>query len=147
MHDFEEIEDAVIAALDPLRSIGLRTLDTYSGELEVEELEEMTHQFPCVYVIANGLSLKPGNRYDKYEAGVTVIVGDRNLRGSKAAARGDASSPGVYALLLAARGELHNKKLLAAWAPLVLTDEAPLVYSPKQNICLYTAEYRTKAVK
>ena len=147
MHDFEEIEDAVIAALNPLLSGGLRTLATYSGELEVEELEEITFQFPCIYVIANGLTLGWANRYDKYEMGVTLIVGDRNVRGSAAAARGDASSPGVYELLLAARGKLHNKKLVPAWAPLVVIDEAPLVYAPEKSICLYTAEYRTKAVK
>jgi phage gp37-like protein len=147
MHEFGELEDAIITALTPMLSSGLRTLDAYSGQLDVEEVEEVTLQFPCIYVIASGLRLTEGNRYDAYDMGATLIVGDRNLRGSKAAARGDSASPGVYQLLKEARDRLHHIKVLSAWAPLVLERETPIAYAAKLNLCLYQAEYGTKMKK
>ena len=147
MHDFEEIEDAFIDALTPLRSQGLKTLDTYSGQIEVDELEELTLQFPCIYVIAGPLWIDEINRYNKYEAEAVLFVGDKNVRGSRAAARGDASSLGVYDLLELARGRLHSKKILSAWAPPLVKREQVLAYMPKESVCIYTATYWMQAVK
>ena len=147
MHEFEQIEDAFITRLEALKSIGLETLETYSGQMNMEDMDDLTIQFPCLYVIAGGLQLDGVNRYDKYSAAITLFVGDSHPRGSAAAARGDALSPGVYELLKDARGLLHNKKLLAGWTPPQVTSEAPLIYAPENNICIYTAEYRMRAVK
>lgn len=147
MHEFEAIEDAVIDKLKPLKSIGLKTLETYSGQMDVEEMAYLIPLFPCIYVIAARLRLEDANQYDKYYAGVNLIVGDSNIRGNIAAARGDGSSPGVYELLKQSRVLLHRKKIIPGWSWLIVTDEAPLIYAPKQNICIYTAEYKTQAVK
>lgn len=147
MHEFEQLEDVVIAALEPLKGEGLKTLETYSGQLDVDDIEAVTFQFPCVYVVVPRLTLLDANRYDKYNIDLTLIVGDRNVRGNVAAVRGDASSPGVYALLAAIRGKLHRKKMIKGWAPLTLTNESSLVYAPAASICLYTSEYKTKTVK
>jgi len=147
MHEFEQLEDAVIAALKPLAEVGLKTLETYSGQLDVDDIETVTFQFPCIYAIVPGLSLINVNRYDKYHMELTLIIGDRNVRGSAAAARGDASSPGVYSLLKAVRSMLHKKKILSDWTPLTLKSEDSLVYAPKANICLYTAAYEMRTVK
>ena len=147
MHEFEQLENAVIIALEPLKNAGLKTLETYSGQLDVDDIETVTFQFPCVYAVIPGLSLIDANRYDKYRMGLTLIIGDRNVRGSAAAARGDASSPGVYYLLQAARNKLHKQKILSGWAPLMLKSEDSLVYAPKANICLYAAIYETRTVK
>lgn len=147
MHEFEQLEDAVIAALKPLTEIGLKTLETYSGQLDVDDIETVTFQFPCVYVVVPGLSLIDANRYDKYRMELTLIIGDRNVRGSAAAARGDASSPGVYSLLEAVRNKLHKQKILKTWTPLILRSEDSLVYAPEANICLYAATYETRTVK
>ncbi len=145
-HDFQELEDATISALTPMTAQGLRTLDAYSGQLDVEDLEEITLQFPCIYVVAAGRKLAPNNRYDLVDAEINLIVGDRNVRGARAAARGDVSSPGVYELLRLAKSSLHKVKVHAIYSPFFLTHEAPLVYAPEQSICLYTATYATKAV-
>lgn len=147
MHEFEQIENAIIARLDALKASGLKTLEAYSGQMEVGELEELTFQFPCIYVIAGGLRIEEVNRYDKYRVDVTLMVGDRNVRGGVAAARGDVSSPGVYEMLKEARGLIHNKKLLEGWTRPLVTHEGPLVYAPERSICLYTAEYGLRAVK
>ena len=147
MHEFEQIEDAFIERLETLKAIGLETLETYSGQMNIEDMDDLTIQFPCIYVIAGGLQLEGVNRYDKYSAAITMLVGDSHIRGSVAAARGDASSPGVYELLKTARGLLHNKKLIPGWTPPQVTSEAPLIYAPEKNICIYTAEYSMRAVK
>jgi len=147
MHEFEQLENAVIAALEPLKDAGLKTLETYSGQLNVDDIEAVTFQFPCVYVVVPDLSLIDVNRYDKYRMELTLIIGDRNVRGSAAAARGDASSPGVYSLLKATRSKLHRIKILTGWTPLTLKSEYSLVYAPDANICLYAAMYETRTVK
>jgi phage gp37-like protein len=147
MHEFEWLENAVIAGLEPLKDAGLKTLETYSGQLDVDDIEAVTFQFPCIYVVAGSLALADANRYDKYRAELSLIIGDRNVRGSAAAARGDASSPGVYALLEAARAKLHRQKILNGWTPLYLISEDSLVYAPEASICLYTATYEMRTVK
>jgi phage gp37-like protein len=147
MHEFEQLEDAVITALEPLKTQGLRMLEAYAGQVEVDDLEEMITLFPCIYVMITGLSSKANNKSDVVEMGVSLIVGDRNLRGSGAAARGDATSPGIYDLLSAARDALHRKHLLTGWPPLMLASEAPIIYAPKQSICLYEAVYEMKTIR
>ena len=147
MHEFEQLEDAVIAALKPLTEVGLKTLETYSGQLDVDDIETATFQFPCVYAVVPGLSIIDANRYDKYRMELTLIIGDRNIRGSAAAARGDVSSPGVYFLLKAVRDKLHKQRIISGWTPLRLKSEDSLVYAPKANICLYAAAYETRTVK
>jgi len=147
MHEFEAIEDAVITLLQPLKNIGLKTLETYSGQMNVEDMTYLITLFPCIYVIATGLRLEDANQYDKYYAGVNLIIGDRNIRGNVAAARGDGSSPGVYELLEQSRALLHRKKIITGWSWLTVTDESPLIYAPEKNICIYTATYKMQAAK
>jgi len=147
MHEFEAIEDAVIDTLKSLKGIGLKTLDTYSGQMDVPDLKDLEVLFPFIYVMAAGLHLESANQYDKYYAGVNLIIGDRNIRGNVAAARGDGASPGIYELLEQSRRVLHRTKVLSGWSWLIVTDEAPLVYTPEKHICIYTAEYKMQAVK
>jgi len=145
MREFLQIEDAVISSLSSIS--GLRTIDAYSGQLDVDDLEELTLQFPCIYVTANDLDIKACNRYDNLTVEFSLIVGDKNIRGAKAAARGDGSSPGVYELLHQSRCALHRRVLVAGWTPAALLKARPLVYAPKHSICLYEANYRMQAQK
>lgn len=148
MHEFEAWENAVIAKLEtPLKAEGLKNIEAYAGQLEVEEIEDMIVLFPCIYVLVSPLELKDRARYLDYRLHITLIVGDRNVRGSVAAAHGDASSPGIYRLLKLARENLHTIKILKGWTPPIVTGEELLVYAPKNNICLYAAAYETRAVK
>ena len=144
MHKFEAIENAILSKLEPLKSEGLKTLEPYAGQLDVEELEDLTFQFPCIYVIVQGLHVDPDNRSDQGKMETALLIGDRNIRGSGAAARGDTVSPGVYRLLSAARSKLNRQKAIAGFTALSIRYEGPVIYDPKRDICLYEARYDLK---
>lgn len=146
MHEFGLLEDAVLAALAPLRDIGLKTLEAWAGQLDVDGLEDITYQYPCIYVVTGSLTNEKINRSDKMVMELNLIAGDRNLRGSVAAARGDTGSPGVYGLLSGARELLHRQRMLPNWTPLSLSREEPIVYEPSADICLYSARYELKTM-
>lgn len=149
MHEFEQLEQGALAALDPLKAKGLKTLELYAGQVEeedVKELARMTARFPCIYLIAAGLNNKTRNRYDEKEVGIVLIVGDKNLRGTEAARHGDSRSPGVYELLSWSKDLLHRKKIAEGWAVAVLESETPLFLAPVKSVCFYSASYRIETV-
>lgn len=147
MHEFQEIEDGALAALAVLNDEGLKTLDVYAGQLNVADLSEMIIQFPCVFVIADDLSHQTVNRYGDYNVSLTVITGDRNLRGAEALTRGDAASPGIYRLLEVSRSVLKDKGIAKGWVPLEFKGDGCLVYAPEESVCLYVSRYLTKRRK
>ena len=150
MHEFEELEQAVLAALQPLIDEGVKTLEVYAGQAEagdIEELTRMTAAFPCMYVVATGLALESKNRFDEEDVGLMLIVGDKNMRSTDAARRGDSRSPGVYDLLSLSKDRLHRKVVAPGWGIALLEREAPLFLAPKKRICIYAAHYRFRAVK
>ena len=146
MHEFEELENAALAALMPLQaSTGVRTIEAYAGQLEVDDLSRITIRFPCIYVMADGLINTRSNNIDDCRLSLILLVGDKNYRSNKSSARGDTTAPGVYAILKAARDALHRRKMFAAWSPICLISEEPQVYEPKKGMCLYTAKYELQA--
>lgn len=144
LHEFQQLEDATLEALAGLSELGLRTLEPYADQLNVEDLEAATYQFPCIYVIAGPLRQEIRNRYDEQRVQVTLIVGDRNVRGSEAATRGDSESPGVYALLREARLLLHRKRVASDWSTFECIGEEVVAFAPKSSVCVYAATYTTK---
>ena len=147
MHEFEQLEDAALIALESLTNMNVRTIEPYAGQLEVDDLTRITTRFPCIYVIADGLKTIRRNNIDECRLALMLLVGDKNYRSNTAAARGNSTAPGVYAMLEAARAVLHRKKILAGWTPACLISEEPQVYVPKKGLCLYTAVYELKALK
>lgn len=145
MHEFEELENAAITALETITAVSMRTVEAYAGQLEVDDLTRITARFPCVYVIADGLRVVRKNSIDECTMSLMLLVGDKNYRSNSASARGDSTAPGVYEILESARGVLHRKKLLAGWSPAYLTGEEPKVYEPRKGLCLYTATYELSA--
>jgi phage gp37-like protein len=144
-HEFEQLEDAALAALAPLKTaVGIRTIEPYAGQLEVDDIHRITIRFPCVYVIADGMKVSRRNNAEECVMSLMLLIGDKNYRSNQAAARGDASTPGVYEILKAARDVLHRKKLLPLWVPAVLISEEPQVYQPVNGLCLYTAVYEVR---
>lgn len=145
-HEFEQLEDAALAALAPLKTaLGVRSLEPYAGQLEADKIHIVTTRFPCVYVIADGLKTIRRNDTEECCLTLSLLLGDKNYRSNRSAARGDTSAPGVYRMLKAVRDALHRKKLLSGWSPAVLTSEKPQVYQPGNGLCLYTAEYEVRA--
>ena len=147
MHEFEIWEDAILSALETLKDSGLKTLEPYAEQLNVEELADLTIRFPAIYVVVGGLRITERNRVDRKDLAVTLLVCDRNVRGSMAATRGDVSSPGVFELLRLARECLHRKKLAAGWPHLSCTGEDVLAFWPKIGLCIYGANYKTKNIE
>ena len=141
MHEFKELEDAVLLALVPLIDMGVKTLESYSGQLEVDDITRITVNFPCVYVIAGGLTNRKTGGSDEVKLDLILLVGDRNNRGGEYVVRGDTTSPGVYSILETIRGLLHRAKLFDKWPPAYLTAEEPLVYAPGSGLCFYIAKY------
>lgn len=146
MHIFEELEDAVITALTPLMSeIGVKTLSTYAGQLDVEGAEKIIVQFPCIY-IAPAETLIPENSQTKRQLiNFSVLVGDKNTRSNQAVMRGDAHSPGIYSLLEKTKQKLHNKKLIQGFRSFKLKSERPLLFAPQKRMCIFEAMYQTEA--
>ena len=149
MHEFEEIETWVLNALNPLVSEGLKTLELYTGQADaksIEELAKMTARFPCVYVLATGLTLDYKNKYDEESIGVMLIAGDRILRKAESSRLGDSQNMGVYVLLEHTEALLHRKKVYSSGI-LRLEKAGPLFLSPKKGICFYAAYYRLNTIK
>lgn len=143
-HEFSVMEDAVLGALAPLKNEGLRELDLYVGQLDVDDMKEVTARFPCIFVIAGVLDVPPNEQRKRAGLTLTLIIGDRNRRSHTATVRGDSSSPGVYHLLARCRDLLHAKKIVPGWRTFRVRTEAPLMYAPKQRICLFEAVYDTE---
>lgn len=146
-YDPEVIEQAFLNAVLPLKAAGtIRTLEPYGGQLSVEEIDEITHLFPAVFVIWSGASAREVAKSDGAASGATFIVADRNLRGPDSARRGatPVESPGVYALLKQIRALVHNKPLVAGWFHPRMIREAPLAYNPKEGLAIYEAVYEMR---
>lgn len=147
MHEFQEIEDAVIKALEPLKLEGVRTIDAYGGQLDTEAelaiLAASMDLFPCIYCMAGALESESINLADEIGATVVLVIGDRNQRGADFAARGDPASPGVYGLLEMARRIMHRKAVIPGWKPLSRSREYPVIYKPSEGLCVYMAVYST----
>jgi len=123
MHEFEELEQVVLATLEPLRDQGVKTLDLYAGQAEAEDIEElarMTLLFPCVYVVATGLALTRKDRYDEEDIGIMLLELTEAL--------------------------LHRKKIHSSGV-MLLRSAAPLYLAPKKGLCFYAARYEFKTIK
>jgi len=147
MKIFGDIEDAAVEALMPLKkSKKIRTLDFYDGQLDQEELSAITLQFPAVYVVCGDLRNQENNRINESKIGLSIIVGDSNLRG-KSATRGDYTSAGIYYILQSIFEIIHNQKLLPApWTPFTLRAVNQVVNSRKYRLWVYGMEYEAKGI-
>lgn len=149
MHELEELEQLVLTALEPLTDAGVRTLELYAGQAEAEDIEDMaklTKLFPCVYVVATGLSLRNKDRYDEEDIGVMLIIGSKDLRGTGQAKKGSLTGIGAYDILEQSEGLLHRKKIHPS-GTMRLKTAAPLYLAPKKGLCFYSAKYEFQTIK
>lgn len=144
-YDISAIETATLALLQPLRTAGtVRTLESYGGQLEVDDIEQITLLFPAVYVVWSGVQVRAYGSADGLTCGLSAIVCDRNLRGAASARTGDSASLGVYALLGRIRAILHGATIDRQFYQAQLVREAPLAYDPKQGLAIYEALYELR---
>ena len=144
-----QVEDAVLSRLNqaPIGPVGAggyaRIVESYQGELEDEDLQKVLKLFPAVLVVYDS------SNYGKLAKGVfdermrfRVLVASRNLRGEKAARRGDVAMVGTYQILRDVRGLLANQSLGLDVGPAEPVAERFVVNTREASI--YEAVYETR---
>jgi len=139
----EEIEEAIIAALEPLKTgLGVRTIKSYQEELDDEEaIARAVRLFPALLVVYGGSKYaEHGSR--KVETMTYILfVCDKSFRKEEETRRGGTSNPGTYAMLRGVRDLLYEKRLSLNIAPIKLLRELPVWF--QKGISIYSAEYET----
>ncbi|UJX43037.1 DUF1834 family protein [Desulfovibrio sp. JY] len=110
-----EIEDGILAKLTPLAEThGVRAIEPYNGEMDLEKFEGAIQQWPAVLVHYTGSSFEDrGPRRAEYMEFV-IFACARHGGDQALARRGDATTSGSYALLKAVADLLEGKKVIAA---------------------------------
>lgn len=138
-----QIEDAIIAALEPLKSSrGVRLIDSYREELDSEEdIQRAVRNFPALLVVYSGSRYaEHGSRKVQWMS-FTVFVMDKSLREAGEQRRGGAHGPGAYVLLDDTRDTLVEQRLSLDIYPFRLVGETPVWFG--KGIAVYAAEYET----
>lgn len=145
MYTVEQIEDAIITALDGLKdadeSLGVRTIKTYQGELEADDIRRLIALFPAIYVVYGGSRYTEHGSRKIEHMSFHLFVCDKNLRAEDEARRGGAGNPGTYAMLEGVRDLLYGQQLSKEIGPLVLLRQQAVWFGG--GISVYGAEYET----
>lgn len=134
---YEQIEDPI---LETLQGLNFATLDTYGGEFSPESFGQFHIPFPAAYVHVQGFDNSPVNYTDERDCLVVVYVASRDLRGDKAAKRGET---GAYQLAYSVRQQL-NRLRIDSVGRLELARERIVGYSRSLNVCVMRCEYKVK---
>ena len=154
MYTIEQIEDAIIAALAPLKVdyapgegdpaiyATVKTIKSYQAELDSEDdIARAARLFPAVIVVYMGSTyIDHGSRKIEtlqYE----LFVCDKNLRLEAEARRGGNANPGTYAMLHGVRDLLYGKQLGKEIYPFKLNRETPVFLG--MGLSIYGAAYET----
>jgi phage gp36-like protein/phage gp37-like protein len=124
MYTIEQIEDAVITKLAPLKTgytakegdpavYGtVREIRTYQGELDDEEsLARAARLFPTILVMYGGSDYEEHGPRKIEKAVFCLFVCDKSLRSEAEGRRGGTQNPGAYALLNGIRDLLYDSRL------------------------------------
>jgi len=128
--DYAAVESGVLSAL---ATLGVNTLEIYSGQLE-DEFETISARFPAVYVVCSDASFEPQNRADKVKMGIDIFccARDIGLAGeARIAAQGIASN---------VRTLLHRKRI-GIDGVLTVTSERLMFWHPKSRIAVMHSKY------
>ena len=143
MYTIEQIEDAIIAALAPLKvSLGIREIKSYQGELEEADLKKMTGNFPAIYVVYGGSGYVGRGARKQETLGLELFVCDKSLRGEEEARRGGAKNPGTYRMLRECRALVTGQNLgLAELTPFEIQRDTPIWFGG--GVSIYAQGYET----
>lgn len=140
------IEDGFLAALEPLRAEGVRTLQSYadSGLEDIDDIAGTLRLLPAVLVVWGGLQVEQLNEMDADTEKVSILVCDRNMRGEESARRGDGASPGAYHWLDRCRALLRRRMVVSGYTPARLTASGLLAKAKGLVIYEQTHEIRRR---
>ena len=146
MYTIEQIEDAVMAAVNPLKtSLGVRTIKSYQGEMDDEDaIARAARLFPAIICVYGGSEYADHGSRKVETMTYLLFVCDKNLRTEGEARRGGAGNPGTYAMLNGLRDLLYGKRLGLEIFPLKVLREGPVYLG--QGLSVYSAEYETAQV-
>jgi len=134
---YEALEDALLTALEPLKTEGLKTLKSYGGEFSPDSFGQCPIAYPALMVCIPELTNETQGNLDRQALEVVVYVADRNLRGEGAARHG------AYRGMEQARARLHRLPVAGA-GRLALQRESLVGYSAQLGLCVMQATYRLK---
>lgn len=142
-----QIEDAILAALAPLvASHGVRAVETYNGELDVDRFTAAVQQWPAVLVHYTGSSVEDRGQRRAEFLEFVVFACDRHEADQSQARRGGPTNPGSYALLDGVADLLEGRRVIAA------DDVFPCVRVSQQSeiqgraVSVYSARYAIETV-
>ncbi len=142
MYTIEQIEDAIITAVDGLKvSQGVRTIKSYQGELEEGDIKRLVALFPAIYVVYGGSTYAEHGARKIEKITYHLFVCDKSLRAEDEARRGGTQNPGTYAILDDIRDLLFGKQLSLEIYPFSLIRQMPVWFG--SGISVYAAEYET----
>jgi phage gp37-like protein len=141
MYDISDIEDAIITAVAGTKSVQLRTVKTYGGELDEKDLARLTAPLPAVYVAYGGSRYAAHGAVKSEIIRFVLLVCDKSLRSEPEARRGGDDNPGAYNMLAAVRDALCGRQLGLGIAPLELIAEELVAIA--NGVSIYGAEYET----
>ncbi len=151
MQIFQDLEDAVMNALEPLKiSRIIKSLNLYDGQLEgsYDELMNLAGQFPAVYVTTEEMQCVVENKLNFGTPSLTIFVGDNALRGDDAT-RTTAYKTGLYPAMQQIFETIKKQKILTVpgdWQKLRLHAVKPVVRIPKINFWVYAMNYKMKGI-
>ena len=143
-----QIEDAILAALDPLKSgaegIFAKKIETYQGDLNQTSIDDLTAYLALSYPAIMVMYL--GSRATEDEANLYhdiqtwgVIVAAQNLRGEKEARRGNGIDAGSYEMIEAVKKILTGNSLGLTVQPPSLKTIDSLIVGP--GISIYSMTF------
>lgn len=139
MHSITAIEDAILAALEPLKaSLKVREVKPYAGEVEAEKIKTV-RAWPFLLVTFNGVPGVADHGSRKIEATRWLVLAGDSHQSDLARARRGGTGPGTYAMLGGVRQELEGVQMLPGLLPAVRLGEETLVNEAGMSV--YACHY------
>jgi len=143
-YDIEQIEDAVVNLLQPLKQSGVRTIATVQEELTEDSLKRLAaqpkNQLPAVFVVYSGSHYQSHGRRKVETLILSLFVVTRSLQNDQEALRGGANI-GTYTILREIRDLLTGQLLLPEMLPVEIQSEESIWRG--NGLSLYGAAYST----
>lgn len=135
-YSLAEIQDAILALLEPLRDSYLNTIAPYTGDLE-QDLQQIVVRFPAAFVAYENSTFEDRGRRQAEVQEWLVLLCDRGFR-LEDAERNQGQGPGTLALLDQAKAALFGKTPLQDMTPILVTSQQPVAYDRNAGISIYS---------
>ncbi len=142
-----EIEDAILAALAPLTTThGVRAVEAYNGELDLDKFQGAVQQWPAVLVHYAGSSVEDRGQRRAEFLEFVIFACDQHAAEQSQARRGGLTNPGSYALLAGVADRLEGRRVIPE------DDVFPCVLHSQQSeiqgqcLSVYSARYVIETV-